>query len=330
MDLDPETQNWVDEMKKHGAIDDDLRPFLARVEMSEPLRTALKGSVSATKDYKRKMDLLAKQEKDAKDLVEANTRLQEELVRWQKSEVEPTLAKANKIMTEQAALKAKIGERAKVLKDKYGVEDEDISDLLQETVVTRKEAVTRAGEKGAEVNDEVKFVKSDDFDKLSRATPRLVARIEKIGRQFDKLFTGTDKEFDPDAVLDLAEKEKLTVDAAFSKLYDVSARQKELSDQAKEKEFQERLTKERAQWEAKMGAQGPQSPRADEGGAFLTEVLKRDKKGSGEPPAKAPDPIDLVRQASRSTAPADAVSRYVAKFRQQEYKSKGIPVETGA
>jgi hypothetical protein len=133
-------------------------------------------------------------------------------------------------------------------------------------------------------------------------------------------------------MLDLAEKENITLDAAFAKLYDVSARQTELSNQAKEKEFGERLAKEKAQWEAKQGTPGPGSSRPGEEGTPLTELLNRHKGKDGDNKgADAPSSLDRVRQAAHQTAPADAVNRYVSNFRSGKFKGeKGIPVEAGA
>lgn len=324
MAIPAEVQAFVDELKAAGISSNVISVLVPEIEGNEKVANAFKGGVSATSDYKKKMDLLRKQEKDAQDLASANAALQAELVKWKRDEVDPTLTKANGIMSEMAALKTKISERARQLKDKYGIDDAEVADLMAEST-----AVVRKVAKEADVTvDDGRFKKLDeDFNKVSRAMPRLAARLEKLGRQFDKLFDGTDKEFDPDQVLDLAEKENLTLDAAFAKLYDVPNRQTELSNQAKEKEFADRLAKEKAQWQAQQGAQGPGTTRPGAEGTPLTELLKRhtSKEGESKPDA-APNPLDRVRQAAHQTAPADAVNRYVSSSRAGKYKDQGIPV----
>ncbi len=332
MALDQETQNWVDEMKSAGVSDAVIGALTSEAEKNDKIKNALKGSVSATKDYQRRMDLVAKQDKDAQDLVKANTALQQELTRWKREEVDPTLTKANAIMAEMAALKARVSERAKVLKDKYSIDDAEVADLLETSTTIVKKA---AKEADATVDDDGRFKKMDeDFNKVARSMPRLAARLEKLGRQFDKLFDGTGKEFDPDLVLDLAEKENTTLDAAFAKLYDVSARQTELSNIAKEKEFADRLKVKEAEWQAKQGTPGPGTARPGEEGTPLTELLSRHKdkdKDGGAKAENAPNPIDRVRQAAHQTAPADAVNRYVSNFRSGKFKGdKAIAVEAGA
>jgi hypothetical protein len=316
MALPAEVQAWADEMKSLGFVEDDLRPFLARADQNEKLSNGLKGSVTATADYKRKMDLLRKQDEDAKKLLDANTTLQRELVRYKSEEVQPTLDKANRILAEQAALQARISERAKQLREKYGIEDEDIKDLVDTSQAVKDAAVKAAESKGVTVTDDGKFVKTEDFNKVALSMPRVAARLEKLGRQFDRLYAGTDKEFDSEAVISLAEKEELTLDAAFAKLYDVEARKTELASQAKEKEFSERLAKEKAAWEAKYQA-SPNSVRPDEGGAFITDVMnrKKDDAGGDKRSAEAPNPLDRVRQAARPGANTADVSRYVSGFR---------------
>jgi hypothetical protein len=324
MALAAEVQSWVDEMKSAGVSDAVISALTSEAEKNEKLGNALKGSVTATSDYKKKMDLLRKQEEDAQKLIKANADALEGLAKWKKDDVDPTIEKANKVMADAAALRARISERAKVLKEKYGVEDADVADLLEDTTTVVKKV---AKEVDASVTDDGKFVKTDDFNKVVRAQSYVDARINKLGRRFDKLFQGTDKEFDPEAVLDLAGKENITIDTAFSKLYDVPARQKELDSQAKEKEFADRLAKEKAQWQAQLGTPGPGTTRPGEEGAYLTDVLKRHEGKEGDKKTAEPtNPMDRIRHASRPTAPADAVNRYVSKFRQGEFKDKGIQV----
>ncbi len=325
MALAAEIQSWVDEMKAAGVSEAVISALTNEAEKNEKVGNALKGSVSATSDYKKKMDLLRKQEKDAQDLVAANADLQKELVRWKTQEVDPTLTKANGIMTEMAALKAKVSERAKLLKEKYGIDDTEVADLLDTTTAVVKKV---AKEADATVTDDGKFVSNDDFTKSFKINSRVAARLEKLGRRFDRLFNGTDKEFDPETVLETAEKENITYDKAFEKIYDVVARQKELDNQAKEKEFADRLAKEKAAWAAQQGTAGPGTTRPGEDGAYLTDVLNRhkDKDGGNNNKNDAVDPLARVRQAARPTAPAEAVNRYVSKFRQGEFKEKGISV----
>jgi hypothetical protein len=330
MALAAEIQSWVEEMKAAGVSEAVISALTNEAEKNEKVGNALKGSVSATSDYKKKMDLLRKQEKDAQDLASAHTAAMEELTRWKQNEVDPTLAKANAISTEMATLKTRISERAKLLKEKYGIDDAEVADLLDTTKAVVREV---AKEVNATVTDDGKFVKSEDFNKVVRAQSYVDARIQKFGRQFDKLFANTDKEFDPEALLDLAGKENITLEKAFEKLYDIPARRTELASQAKEKEFADRLAKERAQWEAQRGTTGPGTTRPGEEGAYLTDVLNRHKGKEGDGGSKTADvanPMDRIRQAARPTAPAEAVNRYVSSYRNQKFKEKGIPVEAGA
>ena len=328
MALAQESQNFLEQLKAAGVKPETIAAFVTDLEGNEKAANVMKSGVFATADYKKKSDELAAQRADVDKLQKANATLAQQLADWETKEVRPQLDKANKLLEKQAALKAQISERARHLKEKYYVEDQDINDLIASTEEIRAAAANATQAPATQRSEEPKgdWVSKEDFNRVSMSLPRVQARMMKLELAHNKLYQGTDKEFDPEAVLDLAEKESMKLDEAAAKLYGYEERKQVIANESKEREFQDRLKKERAAWEANNQA-NPLSPRLAEDNrrSPLNDVIKRQREAEGKASAdkvtpEAQESIRVAREASSRGPTDDAVSRYAAAFRSRKYE----------
>ena len=316
MPLPAEVETWKAEMLKAGFVEDDLRPFLARAEQNEGAAKALRGTVMATADYTREMQALKAIEKQEKDELQKTQVWAQELKSW----------KSGHDAEKKAALEAKVAaesrlnevqNRIKALKEGGYLGDEDVTGMLPTSTTPTTTPTARPKE-----GEDDRYLLIEEFNKqagtFTRGMPKVAARVSKLGRQYDRLFGGTDKagQYDDEAVIDYVHEQydkgnKITVDQAVEQMYHFSERQKQLDQQTYDRRVKDEVDKQVSQKISEMTLQGSRPiANAGEEGSPLLKLPPRPehKDAQGQPIVRPSGPGATYKDS------VDRVSRAAAKM----------------
>lgn len=228
MPIAAEVQSWIDEMKKSGFTDEELKPFLTKVEQNEAAQNALKGSVTATADYHRHMQELKKLKEQEQTELKKTEAWAAKLAEWEgqkNSEYRGALLK-------QADAEAKlqqVRQRIDALKTSGYINEDDFKDVFDSATISGAGGNPPVKPPEHKAEDD-KYLTKQEAAAQALYAPKIAARLNKLNRQHEDLFKGTDKQFDGEALIDYATSNGLKLDDAWQQMYEVSKRRDEVRE----------------------------------------------------------------------------------------------------
>lgn len=247
--MDPEVKQWIES----SPLAPETKAALLAEAGKDENAQFIKQSVMMRSDYSRKQDELtrqmqAKQEEveremqKAQDLVTANTtwRTQEE-TKYQQALARARAAEAERLKLQQT------------LRDNYGVSDETLKALGLDKVQVEPPATPPTNQ-----NDNPQYLTPDEAKKLGRdvgyEAVMANAQVYDLGIEHQRLF-GKPLENSRE-LINYALENKLTLEDAFEKKYNASARREELAQQQRQKEIADAVEAAKRDWESSARVNG--------------------------------------------------------------------------